>query len=54
MFVSCDYIKEGSFHTFKTIGDIFYLKKDMACKSSDLVYVFMCSTCNEEYIEETG
>ena len=26
----------------------------MACKSSDLVYVFMCSTCNEEYIGETG
>ena len=22
----CDYIKEGSFHTFKTTGDIFYLK----------------------------
>ena len=26
----------------------------MTCESSDLVYVVMCSTCNEEYIEETG
>ena len=26
----------------------------MTCKNSDLVYVFICSTCNEEYIEETG
>ena len=46
----CDYIKEGIFHTFKTTGDISYLKEDMNCESSDLVYVFMCSTCNEEYI----
>ena len=50
----CDYIKEGSFHTFKTTGDIFYLKEDMICKSSDLIYVVICSTCNEEYIGETG
>ena len=49
----CDYIKEGSFHTFKTTGDIFYLKESMTCERSDLVYVFICSTCNEEYIEET-
>ena len=26
----------------------------MTCERSDLVYVFICSTCNEEYIEETG
>ena len=44
----CDYIKESSFHTFKTIGDIFYLKEDMTCESSDLIYVVICSTCNEE------
>ena len=50
----CDYIKEGSFHTFKTAGDIFYLKEDMTCESSDLIYVVICSTCNEEYIGETG
>ena len=48
----CVYIKEGSFHTFKTTGDIFYLKESMTCKRSDLV--FTCSTCNEECIEETG
>ena len=50
----CNYIKESSFHTFKTTGDIFYLKEDMTCKSSDLIYVVICSTCNEEYIGETG
>ena len=50
----CDYIKEGSFHTFKTTGDIFYLKENMTCESSDLIYVVICSTCNKEYIGETG
>ena len=33
--------------------DIFYVK-DMTFESSDLVYVVICSTCNEEYIGETG
>ena len=50
----CDYIKESSFHTFKTTRDIFYVKKDMTCERSNLVYVVICSTCNEEYIGETG
>ena len=26
----------------------------MACKRSDLLYVLICSTCYEEYIEEAG
>ena len=26
----------------------------MTCESSDLIYVVICSTCNEEYIGETG
>ena len=25
-----------------------------SCESSDLVYMVLCSTCNEEYIGETG
>ena len=33
---------------------MFYLKGDMACESSDLVYVGICSTCNGEYIGGTG
>ena len=49
-----DCIKEGSFHTFETTADIFYLKEDMTCESSDLVYVVICPTYSEEYIEETG
>ena len=50
----CDYIKKGSFHSFKTAGDILYIKEDMKCESSNLIYVVTCSTCNEEYIGETG
>ena len=50
----CDYIKKGRFHTSKTIGDIFYHKEGMACESSNSIYVIICSTCNEEYIEQTG
>ena len=45
---------KGSFHTFKTTGDIFYLEDDMNCKSSDLIYVLIYSTWNEEYMGETG
>ena len=45
---------KGSFHTFKTTGDIFYLEEDMNCKSSDLIYVVICSTWNEEYMGEAG
>ena len=33
---------------------MFYLKEDMTCESSDLIYVVICPTCNEEYIGETG
>ena len=47
-------VEEGSFHTFKTTGDMFYLKEDMTCESSDLIYVVICPTCNEEYIGEIG
>ena len=47
-------IKEGSFHTFKTIGDIFYLKEDMTCESRDLGYVLICSIFYERYIGQTG
>ena len=33
---------------------IFYLKENMTWESSDLIHVVICSTCNEEYIGETG
>ena len=26
----------------------------MTCESNDLIYVVICSTCNEEYLGETG
>ena len=52
--VSCDYIKEDRFHTFKTTGGIFDLKENMTCESCDLIYVVICSTCNEKYIGETA
>ena len=53
-YACCDYIKQNSFHTFKTTGDIFYLKEDLACESSNLVYVVISASCNEEHIRETG
>ena len=34
--------------------NIFYLKENMTCESSDLIYMVICSTCDEEHIEETG
>ena len=42
-----------SFHTFKTAGDIFYLKEDITYESSNSIYVVICSTCNTEYFGET-
>ena len=42
-----------SFHTFKTTGDIFYLKEDITYESSNSIYVIICSTCNTEYFGET-
>ena len=45
--VCCDYSNGGTAHTFKTT---FYFKQYLNCKYSDLAYVVICSTCNEEYI----
>ena len=49
----CGCIKEGSFHTFKTTGNIFHTKEDMTCESGNLVSVVISSTCNEKYIGDT-
>ena len=43
-----------SFHTFKTTGDIFYLKEDITYESSNSIYVVICSTCNTECFGQTG
>ena len=48
------WLHQDSFHTFKTAGDIFYIKEDITSKGSDLVYVVICCKCNEEYIWEIG
>ena len=50
----CGYIKEGSFHTFKITGDIFYLKENMTCERRNLIYMVICFTSNEVCIGETG
>ena len=33
---------------------IYFTLRRYDCESSNLVYVVICSTCNEEYIVETG
>ena len=47
-------LRKAFFILSKQQGINFTLKKDMTCESSDLVYVVICPTCNEEYIGETG
>ena len=41
-------------YTFKDVGKQFFLKMKMTCASRNLIYVFICPTCKEEYIDETG
>ena len=53
-YTCCDFIKESSFHTFKTRGNTFFLKGDITCENSELVYFVTCSRCNEEGFEKTG
>ena len=48
----CDCIREGSFNTFKTKGDTFYLKEDMTCRRSNLLYAVICFKCNKVHLRD--
>ena len=49
----CQHLYLGESYTFK-MGKKFILKNRMTCDSKNLIYVVTCSTCQEEYIGETG
>ena len=50
----CNHLLLKESHTFKNTGDTFVLKSRMSRDSSNLIYVIICPSCNEEYIGETG
>ena len=41
-------------YTFKNDQITLKLKNRLTCDSFNLIYVVICDTCKEEYIEETG
>ena len=50
----CNYLLLTNKYTFKNVQKTFFLKSEMSCDSSNLIYVIICSSCGEEYIGETG
>ena len=41
-------------YSFKNVDKTFTLKTSFSCDSANLIYVVICSGCQEEYIGETG
>ena len=55
--ISCLCLLKASLYQFKRVNKTFLLKKSeklFSCESSNLIYVFICQGCKEEYIGETG
>ena len=50
----CDKLLLSDRYTFKNTQKTFFLRSEMSCNSSQLIYVVICPTCKEEYIGETG
>ena len=50
----CYYLLTNDHYTFKNVQITFKLKNCFTCDSFNLLYVVICGTCKEEYIEETG
>ena len=40
--------------TNKQVNKLFLLKNSFNCLSSNLIYVFICQKCKEQYVGETG
>ena len=53
-FVSCPYLVKASLYQFKLVKKTFLLKNSYNCESSNLIYIFICQGCKEEYIGEKG
>ena len=53
--VSCPYLLKASLYQFKRVNKTFLLKNSLNCdESSNLIHVFTCQGCKEEYTGETG
>ena len=50
---SCPYLLKASLYQFKRVKKTFLLENSFNCESSNLIYVFICHGCKEEYIGET-
>ena len=50
----CNYLLINDHHIFKNVQITINLKNRFTCDSFSLLYVLICDTCKEEYIEETG
>ena len=50
---NCNYLLVNDHYTFKSVQITFKLKNRFTCDSFNLMYVVICDTCKEEYIEET-
>ena len=47
-------ILDGELFKFKNWHQQFVLKSNFKCKTPNLIYVIICSGCNNEYIGQTG
>ena len=47
-------ILDGELFKFKNWRQQFLLKSNFKCKTPNLIYVIICSGCNNEYIGQTG
>ena len=52
--ISCPYLLKASLYQFKQVNKTILLKKSFNCENSNLIYVFICQECKDEYIGETG
>ena len=50
----CQHLRLSDHYSFKNVNKTFTLKTSFSCDSSNLMYVIICSGCQEEYIGETG
>ena len=48
-----DYIIAAELFKFKNWHQLFVLKYNFNCKTPNVIYVIICSSCNKEYIGQT-
>ena len=52
--VCCDYICECTEYKFKHSEKVFKIRSPFSCISSNVIYIIICSGCQEEYIGQTS